>query len=68
MVDAMRFVIMESFDARDVNRTFEADISFRIGDAVDTRNGKIFRIKDLIVSGDEDDDEHDVRVLVERER
>ena len=63
----MRFVIMESFDARDVNRIFEADISFRIGDALDTRNGQIFRVKDLVVSGDEDDVEHDLRVLVKRE-
>ena len=64
----MRFVIMESFDTTEVNRFFEADISFRIGETFNSTSGKIYRVKDIAVDGDETDQVHDMRVLVRRER
>jgi len=62
----MRFLIDESFDSREVNHYFDADLSVRIGGTVCTRTGKQYRVKDIAFFRDSADKSQNVRVLLKR--
>jgi hypothetical protein len=64
----MRYVIAESFDASEINHYFEADIAPRIGETLRSKNGRLYRIKDVACYPDPFDHQPNVRVLLKRER
>jgi len=64
----MRFLITESFDTAEVNRYFEAEMSFHIGGILSSKAGKVYRVKDVALYPNAFDGHDDVRVLLKRER
>jgi len=64
----MRFVITESFDKTEVNRYFEAEMSFRIGGILNSKTGKVYHVQDVALLANEFDGHDDVRVLLKRVR
>lgn len=47
MVSAMRYVVAESFDRKELRRVFFADIPPRIGATLRLKSGKAYRIIDI---------------------
>ena len=64
----MRYVVTESFDKSELNRYFEADIAPRIGGTLRSKNGRVYRIKEIAWDSSPFDEDPNVRVLVARER
>ncbi len=64
----MRYVIAESFDKSEINHFFEADIPPRIGEALRSKAGKVYRIKEIAWYRDPFDRGQNVRVLLSREQ
>jgi hypothetical protein len=62
----MRFLIKESFDAKDVNRAFEADVVYSVGGHFRTKSGKKFRVLDVAFYADPFDRAQNVWALVKR--
>lgn len=65
-VAAMRFIIEESFDAKDINHCFESDVVYGIGGTVRTKSGKKFRVKDVAFYRDPFDKSQNVWVMLKR--
>jgi hypothetical protein len=63
----MRYIIADSFDKREVNRTFDADVVPRIGSVVRSKKGHVYRITDIVWYPDPFDRRQNVRALLRRE-